>query len=109
MEPRDNTVYINSLIAFNLRIDEKSQDISVKINPVDELENGFPGIHSRKFIEISVITANEVRIARVRSPSSDGYASYTNSLIEYFEEPRIVKIDNLIAIPIIKRKDYIIF
>lgn len=106
-ETKDNTVYINSLLAFNLRLDENSENLQININPVDELENGLPGIKHWIFTEFSVITADEVRISRVRSPSSDGYSSYTESLIGYFDEPRIVKISDLIAIPIVKRKDYI--
>lgn len=43
-ETKDNTVYINSLLAFNLRLDENSENLQININPVDELENGLPGI-----------------------------------------------------------------
>lgn len=62
--------------------------------------------HERNVTENLIGIASEVHIARVITPTSSGYVSYTHALQRYFTVPRILKVGDIITVPI-KRRRYI--
>jgi len=94
---KDGQVVLNPVIMFNLGLaledgeeskDKDSSRMVVQVRRADFLMGEDPPV------------AKSVTIARVRSPESSGHAEYGPALREFFKVPRMVRKNDVIAIPI---------
>ncbi|EFA78492.1 AAA ATPase domain-containing protein [Heterostelium album PN500] len=89
LQLEDGYVYLSPLSLFNLGYEPKSIIMSRTSNFNAEIS---------LLKGVAFPTASQVKISRVKSSASDGHATYSNQLIQFFDQVRIFKEGDLFAV-----------
>lgn len=122
---QDFTLYLSTIMMFNLgvahnqifdnqnRITVTVQDVSRQVNYLlnkrdygkdnnnPNKKPSFNNVVEEEAMSESLISfATDIKISRVITPQSSGFVSYTSALKNYFSTPKLLKTNDVIAIPI---------